>query len=143
MKQDTPAVLPHVPSTQDQLIEVTVALLAIIVLIYGVAWFIKRNRNLMPANGFPMKTLGVLPMGVKEKILLVEVGDKQILLGMTSQNINTLAIFDEPIIDATFKKENAFSSKLKDILDKSGLHNLTKSQSSDSDSSSTSTDDKA
>jgi flagellar protein FliO/FliZ len=97
----------------------------------------------MPANGFPMKTLGVLPMGVKEKILLVEVGDKQILLGMTPQNINTLAIFDEPIIDATFKKESAFSSKLKHILDKTGLNNTAKSQSSNSTSPSTSTDEKA
>lgn len=129
-------VLPQVPNTQDQLIEVTLALLAIIALIYGVAWLIKRNKGLMASSGFPMKTIGVLPMGVKEKILLVEVGDKQLLLGMTPQNINTLAIFDEPIVDATFQRGNAFSNKLKDIL--TGIQNSKRKPDSNS-----TTDDKA
>ena len=111
--------LPHVPNSQDQLIEVTLALIAIIVLIYGIAWIIKRNRGLVPSAGVPMKTLGVLPMGVKEKIILVEVGDKQLLLGMTQQSINTLATFDDPIIDSSASKDVPFATRLKEILNRS------------------------
>ena len=108
--------IPAVPNTQDQLIEVTIALLGIIALIYGVAWLIKRNRNLMPSTGIPMKTLGVLPMGVKEKVILVEIGGKQLLLGMTANSINTLAEFDEPVVTAPIDQETPFSKKLKELL---------------------------
>lgn len=112
----TSAVVPPIPDTQDQLLEVTLALIGIIVLIYGLAWFLKRGKNLVPSAGIPMKTLGVLPMGVKEKIILVEVGSKQILLGMTPHNITSLATFDEPVMDSSQGKQSSFSTKLKEIL---------------------------
>ena len=67
-EQTAKTVMPHVPNTQDQLLEVTIALLGILALIYGVAWLLKRNRGLLPSAGIPMKTLGMLPMGVKETV---------------------------------------------------------------------------
>lgn len=114
--ESSSSVIPPVPDTQDQLLEVTLALIAIITLIYGLAWFLKRSKTLMPSSGIPMKTLGVLPMGVKEKIILIEVGSKQILLGMTPNNINALATFDEPILSHSEIKPSSFSSKLREIL---------------------------
>lgn len=107
---------PKLPNTADQLMEVTLALALVVGLIYGIAWLIKRNKGLSPTAGIPMKTLSVLPMGVKEKIILVEVGGKQILLGMTPQQINTLATFDEPIVDSSLSNDKPFSSRLKEIL---------------------------
>ncbi len=85
-------------------------------LIYGAAWLVKRNKGFSPSAGIPMKTLSVLPMGVKEKIVLIEVGGKQILLGMTPHQINTLATFDEPIIDTTLQNDKPFSVRLKEML---------------------------
>lgn len=107
---------PGLPNSSDQLIQVTLALALVVGLIYGVAWLIKRNKGFSPTSGIPMKTLSVLPMGVKEKIILIEVGGKQILLGMTPSNINTLATFDEPIIDASLQNDKPFSTRLKDML---------------------------
>ena len=107
---------PKMPNTADQLMEVTLALALVVGLIYGIAWLIKRNKGLSPTAGIPMKTLSVLPMGVKEKIILIEVGGKQILLGMTPQQINTLATFDEPIVDSSLNNDKPFSSRLKEIL---------------------------
>lgn len=107
---------PKLPDSADQLIQVTLALALVVGLIYGVAWLIKRNKGFAPSAGIPMKTLSVLPMGVKEKIILVEVGGKQILLGMTPSNINTLATFDEPIVDPSLGNDKPFSSRLKDLL---------------------------
>ena len=111
-----PVALPTLPNTADQLIEVTLALALVIGLIYGAAWLIKRNKGFSPSAGIPMKTLSVLPMGVKEKIVLVEVGGKQILLGMTPHQINTLATFDDPIVDSTLQNDKPFSFRLKEML---------------------------
>lgn len=107
---------PSIPSSQDQLIQVSIALVLVLALIYAIAWFIKRKQGVHGISNIPMKTIGVLPMGVKEKIILVEVGGKQILLGMTASNINTLATFDEPIVEEKQSSGVSFSQKLKDIL---------------------------
>lgn len=112
----TPIVNPAVPSSQDQLIQVSLALVVVLALIYAVAWFVKRKQGLNGYSQIPMKTLGVLPMGIKEKIILIEVGDKQILLGMTPHTINTLATFDEPILTYKEKDSESFAHKLKNIL---------------------------
>jgi flagellar protein FliO/FliZ len=119
-------VSPKLPDTSDQLIQVTLALALVVGLIYGAAWLFKRSKGLSPSSGIPMKTLAVLPMGVKEKIILVEVGGKQLLLGMTPHQINTLATFDEPIIDTTLNNDKPFSSRLKEILNNNQQKNKNK-----------------
>jgi flagellar protein FliO/FliZ len=116
-------VSPKLPDTSDQLIQVTLALALVVGLIYGAAWLFKRTKGLAPSSGIPMKTLSVLPMGVKEKIILVEVGGKQLLLGMTPHQINTLATFDEPIIDTTLGNDKPFSSRLKEMLNNNQKQN--------------------
>jgi len=113
---DSVAAAPVMPSSQDQLIEVSLALAAVLALIYGIAWLIKRKQVIHGISNIPMKTIGVLPMGVKEKIILIEVGGKQILLGMTASNINTLATFDEPIVTSQEQENFSFSQKLKSIM---------------------------
>lgn len=110
---------PAVPSTSDQLIHVTIALSAVLLVIYGLAWLIKRNKGLTGLDKMPMKTLAILPMGVKEKLVLIEIGNKQILLGMTASNINTLATFDEPVYQATESNSISFSARLKEMLSQS------------------------
>ncbi|MEH6346607.1 MAG: flagellar biosynthetic protein FliO [Bermanella sp.] len=113
----TPTLItPQIPNSEDQIIQVTLALSAILILIYAIAWFVKRYRGVQGLTGLPLKTLAVMPMGVKEKIVLIEVGGKQILLGLTAHNINTLATFDEPILQTEKAKSNNFSDRLKEIM---------------------------
>ncbi len=114
--ESVPALAAPMTSSQDQLIQVCLALMAVLALIYALAWFVKRKQGVHGMGNLAMKTVAVLPMGVKEKIILVEVGGKQILLGMTPSNINTLATFDEPIISTQAQSSVSFAQKLKDIL---------------------------
>jgi flagellar protein FliO/FliZ len=114
--QETLATTTPVLNTQDQLIQVSLSLVAVLLVIYALAWLIKRNRGVQGLASLPIKTLAVLPMGVKEKIVLIEVGGKQILLGLTAHNINTLASFDEPILVIKDKDPKNFSDRFKEIL---------------------------
>ncbi len=114
--QETLVTAAPAMDTQDQLIQVSLSLVAVLAVIYALAWLMKRNRGIQGLTGLPMKTLAVLPMGVKEKIVLIEVGGKQILLGLTAHNINTLATFDEPILVIKDKNPKSFSDRLKDIM---------------------------
>ena len=70
-----------------------VVTIAIIYLLAGLA----RKTNLGQFKNNTMQVLAVLPLSAKEKLLLVQVGDSQLLLGVTGQSINLLKEFTEPL----------------------------------------------
>ncbi|WP_018693097.1 flagellar biosynthetic protein FliO [Algicola sagamiensis] len=73
-----------------------VSLLLIIGLILGLASLMKRFNLAMPGQQ-GMKIISTLPLGAKEKIIVIEVQGKQHALGITGQNINYLFPIEEPL----------------------------------------------
>lgn len=71
----------------------------LIMLLVAVLWWRKKHHLGGQTQGFA-KVLGCMSLGIKEKLVLIEVGDKQILIGMTPQNMQTLHVFSEPVMDA-------------------------------------------
>jgi flagellar protein FliO/FliZ len=62
-----------------------------------VAWLLKRtNRFHTSANG-QLKIIAGLALGARERIVLVQVGEQQLLVGITPQQIQTLHVLDKPI----------------------------------------------
>lgn len=115
-------VMPHMPNTSDQIITIIFALLAVIAMIYAIAWLAKRKQMVAGTGRLPMKTLAVMPMGVKEKIVLVQVGEQQLLLGLTAHSINTLATFDEPIMKEGESAPPEFAQRLKQVFSSKGIN---------------------
>lgn len=72
-------------------------LIVVVGLILVLAWLAKRLGGVHFQNAAGIKMLSVLPVGNKEKIALVQVGDKQLLIGITAASVNTLHVFDEPV----------------------------------------------
>lgn len=72
-------------------------LLMVLVLIIVCAMLLKRFQ---PAHiqSKGLKVVTSLSLGAKERLIVVQVGDKQQLLGVTSQQINLLDTLDSPII---------------------------------------------
>lgn len=73
------------------------ALLAVLALIVGLGWLLKR----MPGSGFRpaegMRVVASLNVGAKERVVVVEVNGEQLLLGVTAGGINTLHRLPEPL----------------------------------------------
>lgn len=99
------------------LMNVTLALIGIVGLIFALSWFVKRfNQGTFSANAH-VKILSVMPLGTRERIVLIDAGGQQILLGITSANINTLHVFDTPIVvENNDQAPSDFSRKLMSIL---------------------------
>jgi flagellar protein FliO/FliZ len=76
-------------------------LLVVVGLILALAWLAKRVGGVHFQNAAGMKMLSVLPVGNKEKIALVQVGDKQLLIGIAPGRVSTLHVFDEPVTGFT------------------------------------------
>lgn len=79
--------------------KVMVFLLLVVGLILLLAWLAGKSRALSLGAGHAdqLKTVAVLPLGIKEKVAVVQVGEKQLVLGITPQQINCLAELDEPL----------------------------------------------
>ncbi|HEY0333217.1 MAG TPA: flagellar biosynthetic protein FliO [Stenotrophomonas sp.] len=73
------------------------ALLLVLGLIVGLGWLLKRmpGSSFRPAAG--LKVAASLPLGAKERVVVVEVNGQQLLLGVTAGGISVLHALPEPL----------------------------------------------
>ena len=62
-----------------------------------------------------MRVIASLPVGCKEKLLVVKVGEQQLLLGVTPQQVNFLYRLEEPLDES---QPQAFSQQLGKLMGK-------------------------
>lgn len=72
------------------------SLLMVLVLIIISAWILKKF-NVVNKSVSGMKVITTLPLGHKEKLVVVQVANEQLLLGVSAQQINLIKTLDEPI----------------------------------------------
>jgi len=72
------------------------SLLMVLLLIFVAAWVLKKfNLVNKPVSG--MKVVASLSLGTKERLMVVQVADKQLLLGVSTGQITLLKTLDEPL----------------------------------------------
>ena len=99
------------------LLSVTLGLAAIIGLIFVLSLFVKRFGSGTFATNTQLKIISSMPLGTRERIVLIDAGGQQLLLGITPTNINTLHVFADPIVvDNKPDVQSDFSRKLMAIL---------------------------
>lgn len=81
---------------------VMIFLLLILALILLLAWLVHKTRvlgGLQGMSGGPasLQIVATLSLGMKEKIAVVQAGDKQLVVGITAQQITLLKELDEPL----------------------------------------------
>ncbi|MEK6168932.1 flagellar biosynthetic protein FliO [Vibrio cholerae] len=111
--------VPGLAATSSQLDLATTlgSLLFVIALILLLAWLLKRMR--VPAFG-QQKGLSIikqLPVGTRERVMIIQVGEEQYLIGVTTQSIQLLAKLDNPLIQEELQA-TAFSNQLMQLLKK-------------------------
>jgi len=89
------------------------SLVLVIATILLVGWLYSRMQGGVVGTSNVINILASQSLGSKEKIVLVEVGSKQIVVGMTSSNLQTLHVFDEPVVSGAERSSNsAFAERL-------------------------------
>ncbi|WP_430459780.1 flagellar biosynthetic protein FliO [Thalassolituus sp. LLYu03] len=92
------AALPAAPAPIASAGKVMFFLLITLVLIVGLAWIVSKTRGVQLAQGQgKVRVVATLPLGMKEKIAVIQVGDKQMVVGVTAQQITHLGDLDEPL----------------------------------------------
>ena len=72
------------------------SLLLVIALLLGMLWMLKRLKAMQEKNSGPrqMELLETLSVGVRQKIALIQVGSRQVLVGMTPGQFTALGSWD-------------------------------------------------
>ncbi|WP_292276689.1 flagellar biosynthetic protein FliO [Marinobacter sp.] len=109
----------NAPDTMGTLLSLGAGLLAVIAVIYGCAWIIRRMNGMTGMNNNAIKVVSVMAIGARERIALIEVGGQQILLGITPSAIRTLQVFEEPVVDAGNPNSGDFAKRLQSMIGKS------------------------
>ncbi|AZE95747.1 flagellar biosynthetic protein FliO [Pseudomonas orientalis] len=113
------AAAPAVGSVGGQLTQLLLGLLLVIGLIFVLAWLMRRVQRIGPGNAQVIELVGSRALGPRDRLVLVQVGEEQILLGITPGRITPLHVLKTPV-DAA-KTEAAtpeFAQRLMELLGK-------------------------
>ncbi len=74
--------------------QVTLALLFVLAAIFGVAWFMRRLRGLTGGEE-SLRVIAQVALGARERAVVVQVGNQQVLLGVAPGRVNLLQVLPE------------------------------------------------
>ena len=81
-----------------QLTQLVFGLLLVLGLIFFLAWLLRRVQQAGPAGkGQVIELIGSRALGPRDRLMLVQVGNEQILLGLSPGSITALHVLKEPV----------------------------------------------
>ena len=105
------------PMAMTSLWQLTLGMLLVLGLIVGLAWVLKRSGRLPMAAGNGLRILGGLSMGSRERVVLIQAGETQLLLGVAPGRVQTLHVLDKPMVE-TAVAGAGFAEQLSRMLNK-------------------------
>lgn len=112
--QAAPMVLDH-----SELIKILTGLFFVIFIIVLLSWLVKRFNVVQLSTSRGFEAVATMTLGPKEKITLLKVGSRYLLIGVGSGAINTLYDFGEQLPDGFSSENNAsFAELLKSVVRK-------------------------
>ena len=104
--------------------QIILSLVLVLLIIFISAWLLRRYGRFPGVAEGNLKVLGALSVGQRERILLLQVGKDQVLVGVTSSKITRLHELDEPVDMTPIEKpKSAFSQKLQEALNPQKANN--------------------
>ncbi|WLH11289.1 flagellar biosynthetic protein FliO [Pseudomonas hefeiensis] len=103
-----------------QLAQLVLGLLLVLGLIFFLAWLLRRVQQSGPAGkGQVIDIVASRALGPRDRLVLVQVGNEQILLGLSPGTITALHVLKEPVqVPATDQATPEFAQRLMELLGK-------------------------
>ncbi|MGH8420676.1 MAG: flagellar biosynthetic protein FliO [Pseudomonas sp.] len=122
-----PATAPAVSSALSsgiggQLLQLVLGLLLVVGLIFVLAWLMRRVQRAGPAGNQVIELVGSRALGPRDRLVLVQVGNEQVLLGVSPGSITALHVMNEPVqVPETQNTTPEFARRLMDVLGNKGI----------------------
>ena len=117
----TPPVGSGIPSPSANMLEVFLSLAVVIIVIFSLAWFMKRMGHINMTNNHVMQVKASLPLSTKEKLMVVQIGDEQVVIGVAPGFVGHIKTLETPLITQTVSPsismaKDSFSNTLNTLL---------------------------
>jgi len=90
-----------------------ISMIIVVVVILLLGWLYSRSRFVSGGANGVISIIASRALGPKERLLVVEVADQQLLVGMTATGVQTLHVFDTPVtVPEKSPTDNRFASRL-------------------------------
>lgn len=100
-----------------QMTKLLFGLLLVIGLIFLLAWLLRRMQQLNPRGNQAIKLISSHALGPRERLVLVQVGSEQVLLGLSAGRITPLHVLEEPVHLPDAEPANPeFAQRLMELL---------------------------
>ena len=102
------------------------SLIFVVAFILFLAWLLKRMRVPSMMNQGGLSIVRQLPVGTRERVVIVQAGEEQFLVGVTSQSVQLISKLDTPLNQEELSKSalanTPFATQLTQILKKNDKH---------------------
>lgn len=120
----SPPALPPSPVSFGGVLQVLFGLAVVLGTVAGAAWMLKRLAPGQVSAGGAIKLIGGIAVGPKERVVVVEVGDTWLVVGVAPGQVN--ALHNMPRIELTPAGKPAtddprFASWLKEVMKRRGM----------------------
>jgi len=98
-----------------------ISLVVVIAAILVVGWMYSRVRMGGGSGNDVINVVASRPLGPKERLMVIEIADQQLLVGMTATQLQTLHIFDAPVVAKSKDGSDAgFAGRLRSAIKEFG-----------------------
>jgi len=112
---------PASPLSVGSLAQLALSLFAIVALILIISWALKRLKLSAPrGSSRDMAVLDELCVGPRDRIVLIKVGDSQVLVGIGASGLVPLTLLGAPITLTAPAPTVGFAERLRDIMRRTG-----------------------
>ena len=79
---------------------VLLSLVLVLALIVGLAWVLRRLQAVRSGGPHAMQVVAQLPLGPRERVVLIQVGDRQALVGVAPAGVTSLQLLEVGVVPA-------------------------------------------
>ena len=116
----TGMVQPASPLSVSSVAQLTLSLVAILALIFAISWALKRLKLAGPRGRGDLSVLDELAVGPRERILLIRVGESQVLVGVGASGVVGLTPLATPIVPGGAPPAPVFADRLREFIKRPG-----------------------
>lgn len=99
------------------LMQSVTGLLIVLASVIGLAWLMRRLGRLQSSAGGALQMIDGMALSTRERIVLVQVGETQVLLGVAPGRVEAVHVLEKPVVTETAREiTGSFATRLREAL---------------------------
>ena len=105
------------PLAGTNVVQMIIGLVVVLILVFAIAWLLRRVGGVSLTGGGALKVISGMSMGARERVVLLQVGEEQLLLGVSPGRVQTLHVLEKPIeVEQSAISTSMFADKLAEVI---------------------------